>query len=104
MTGTDRFWSHWGSWLGERPNQVQVRVPQRIVDKPKSPMSKNAGGTFFFDARDFAFRIPVTAEMRSPYPPSPKIIPKKMRMNHKNQPEISYSKYPGTVPRKSVSG
>ena len=28
------------------------------------------------------------------------LVPKKMRIKAKNQPEISYSKYPGTVPRK----
>ena len=53
ITGIDRDRSQCGICSGERPNQVHVRVPHRIVDNPKRPTSKNAGATGFFDIRDF---------------------------------------------------
>ena len=81
-----------------------MTVPHNTVDKPKSPISKNVGETDFFETSDFTIGIATTAQINNPYPPSPKIIPKKIRINAKNQPEMSYSKYPGTAPKKSVNG
>ena len=83
---------------------MQVSVPQITVDSPKSPTSKKAGETVFLYTNDFIIGIAATAQISKPYPPSPKIIPKNMSMNNRNQAEMSYSKYPGTVPKKSVSG
>ena len=54
--------------------------------------------------RHFIIGIAAAAQISNPYPPSPKIIPKNISMNAKNQPDMSYSKYPGTVPKKSVKG
>ena len=82
------------------PNQVPVSAPHTIVAADKRYKSKVTLVSFFI----LTFNTTVPIRNSTPYPASPMIMAKNNAKNARNQNDISYSLYPGTVPNTVNSG